>query len=212
MARKTSANVESTHGFHDIIGILLIGFALLLLVALLSYDLRDIPANVQPTNPSPRNWIGPFGAWMAYYWFLWVGGAAYELPGLLIFLGMGCFFHFFSYLRRRWVWTVVLFLCCIGLLDLYKPLLGRLENNIHSMAGGIVGVNLNKFFFGYFGTVGATIIFMMLFLISLLFLTNFQLGEWMRKVWARRAEAVTGMTADEQTLERRARELQKEKK
>src|SRR5437868_15230713 len=172
MARKTSANSESAHGFNDIVGIVLIGFALLLLVALLSYDLRDVPANGLPTNPAVRNWIGPFGAWLGYYWFLWVGGGAYELPGLLIFLGLGCFFHLFAYLRRRWVWTIVLFVCCIGLLDLYKSYLGRLESNIHSMAGGIVGVNLNKVFFGWFGTVGATIIFLMLFLISLLYLTN----------------------------------------
>src|SRR6185295_4247737 len=177
MARKTSAHSESAHGFNDVVGIVLIGFALLLLVALVSYDLHDVSANGLPTNPSPRNWIGPFGAWLAYYWFLWVGGAAYELPGLLIFLGLGCFFHFFAYLRRRWAWTLVLFVCCIGLLDLYHPYLGKLENNIHSMAGGIIGVNLNRFFFGYFGVAGATIIFLMLFFISLLFLTNFQLGE-----------------------------------
>src|SRR5207302_5538268 len=133
---------------------------------LLSYDPRDVSANVLPTNPSARNWIGPFGAWMAHKWFLWVGGAAYELPGLLVFLGLGCFFDFFAYLRRRWVWTVVLFGCCIGLLDLYKGHLSTLENNLHTTAGGTVGVNLNLYLFGYFGTVGATIIFMTLFLIS----------------------------------------------
>ena len=105
MARKTSANSESAPGFNDIIGIVLIGFALLLLVALVSFDWKDVPANGHPTNPSVRNWIGPFGAWMAQYWFLWVGGAAYEVPGLLIFRGLGCFFHVFSYLRRRWIWT-----------------------------------------------------------------------------------------------------------
>src|SRR4051812_22262792 len=77
MARKSSANSESTHGFNDIIGIVLMGFALLLLVSLLSYHPRDVSANGLPTNPSVRNWIGPFGAWMAYYWFLIVGAAAY---------------------------------------------------------------------------------------------------------------------------------------
>src|SRR5439155_7641157 len=136
----------------------------------------------------------------------------YELPGLLIFLGLVCFFHVFAYLRRRWIWTIVLFISCIGLLQLYHPYLGKLEDNIHSMAGGVVGVNLDKFFFGYFGTAGGTIIFLMLFLISLLFLTNFQLGEWLRALASRRAAARTGMNSDEQALERRAREVQKEKK
>ena len=118
MARKASADSDSAHGFNDVIGIVLMGVSVLLLVALLSYHPRDVSANGLPTNPSARNWIGPFGAWMAYYSFLSVGAAAYELPALLVFLGLGCFFDFFAYLRRRWVWTVVLFVCCVGLLDL----------------------------------------------------------------------------------------------
>src|ERR1051326_5390408 len=101
MARKASADSEFAHGFHDIIG--------LVLVALLSYQPRDVSANGLPTNPSAHNWVGPFGAWMAYYWFLWVGAAAYEVPALLLFLGLGCFFETFAYLRRRWLWAVVLF-------------------------------------------------------------------------------------------------------
>src|SRR3989442_5911973 len=117
MARKQS-QAERHHGFDDITGIVLLGIAALLLVALLSYHPRDVSANGLPTNPAVRNWIGPFGAWMAYYWFLWVGAAAYELPALLVFVGLGCFFEFFSYLRRRWVWAVVLLVCCIRLLDL----------------------------------------------------------------------------------------------
>src|SRR5439155_6912214 len=140
-------------------------------------------------------------------------GAGYELPGILIFLGLGCFFHFFAYLRRRWFWTVVLFMCCMVWLDLYRSYLGNLETNLHTrLAGGVVGHDLNQFFFGYFGTVGATIIFLMLFLISVLFLTNFQLGEWLRRIWGRRAEATAARTVDEEALERRARELEKERK
>jgi S-DNA-T family DNA segregation ATPase FtsK/SpoIIIE len=128
MARKSSANSESTHGFNDVIGIVLMGFALLLLVALVSYHPKDVPANGLPTNSSIHNWIGPFGAWIAYCWFWLIGAAAYELPAVLVFLGLGCFFDFFAYLRRRWVWTVVLLLCCICLLDLYNDSLQRLDH------------------------------------------------------------------------------------
>src|SRR5215471_18866733 len=94
MARKSNAANESAHGsahgFNDIIGIVLVGLSVLLLVAMLSYHPRDVSANSLPTNPSVRNWIGPFGAWMAYYAFFWVGAAAYELPALWFFLGLGC--------------------------------------------------------------------------------------------------------------------------
>ena len=211
MARKASAESESARGFNDIIGIVLLGFAVLLLAALLSYHPHDVSAVSLPTNPSVRNWIGPFGAWMAYYWFLWVGVGAYVLPLLLLFIGLGCFFDPFAYLRRRWAWSIVLFLCCIGLLDLYKEYLGNIERHLNTRAGGILGVNLNQQLFGYFGTAGATILFLMLYFMSLLFLTNFQLGEWLRTLWPRKAGA-SGALPTEQALEGRARELQKQTK
>src|SRR6266699_5451274 len=167
MARKPSQDAESVHGINDIIGIVLMSFAMLLLVSLLSYHPRDVSANGLPTNPSVRNWAGPFGAWMAYRWFWIVGAAAYELPAILVFLGLGCFFDFFAYLRRRWVWAVVLFLCCICLLGLYNQYLTRLNDNLYLPgAGGVLGVNLYEHVFRYFGTMGATIILVMLLMIS----------------------------------------------
>ena len=222
MARKASANSESSHGFNDIIGIVLMGFGVLLLVALLSYHPRDVSANGVPTNPAVRNWIGPIGAWMGYFWFLLVGAAAYELPALLFFLGLGCFFDFFSYLRRRWAWAVVLFLCCICLLDLYRGGLETLEHNLHIMAGGLIGVNLNRFIFSYFGTVGATIIFLILAFISILMLTNFQFGAWVRGLLAKSEKVSSPARAasngaekfspEEKVLERRAQDLKKQAK
>jgi len=178
MARKASADSEAAHGFNDIVGIVLVAFALLLLAALLSYDARDVSASHTPPNLSARNWIGPFGAWMVYYWVFWVGAAVYEMPAILLFLGLGCFFEFFAYLRRRWLWTVVLFVCCIGLFDLYNDHLSTLQRNLHTRSlGGIIGVNLHEYFFKYFGIPGATIIFLVLAFISVLLLTNFQFGQ-----------------------------------
>ena len=52
----------------------------------------------------------------------------------------------------------------------------------------------------------------MLYFISLLFLTNFQLGEWVRRLWGRRAAAQGEPTPEEAALERRARDLQKQAK
>ena len=210
MARKVSVHSESSRGFNDIIGVVLMGFAVLLLVALFSYHPRDVSANILPTNPSVRNWIGPFGAWMACGCFRWTGAAAYLLPVLLFLVGLGCFFDGFAYLRRRWAWEVVLFLCCMGLLDLYKDHFDTLQRNINAPAGGIIGLNLNQHLFDYFGTAGATIIYLMLYFISLLFLTNFQLGNWVRSIWGRRPAMARGQEVPEQTLDRRANDLQKQ--
>ena len=213
MARKVSANSESSRGFYDIIGIVFMCFAALLLAALLSYHPRDVSANALPPNPSVHNWIGPFGAWLAYGCFLTIGASAFVLPVLLFFVGLGCFFDAFAYLRRRWAWALILLVCCMGMLDLYREHLGELERNLGVTAGGVLGRNLNQHLCGEcFGTVGATIIFLMLYFISLLFLTNFQLGEWVRRIWDRRATAPGAETSEEATLERRSRDLQKQTK
>jgi DNA segregation ATPase FtsK/SpoIIIE, S-DNA-T family len=194
------------------------GSALLLLVALLSYHPFDTSDVLAPPYHPTRNWVGPFGAWVASKGLLWTGVAAYLLPFALMFVGLGCFFEMLAYLRRRWMWTIVLFVCCMGLLDLYKPYLSGLQDRLRTTPGGILGINLNQHIFGYFGVAGATIIFLMLYFISFLFLTNFQLGEWLRALWTRRTEgAMAGKTSDgremspeEKALEKRARELEKQ--
>ncbi len=213
MARKASASSGSPHGFHDIIGVVLMCFAALLLAALLSYHPRDVSANAVPQNPSVHNWIGPFGAWLAYYWFFWVGATAYLFPVLFFVVGLGCFLDAFAYLRRRWAWALVLVLCCMGLLDLYRDYFGKLHRNLNAEVGGIIGRNLNQHFLGEcFGTAGATIIFLMLYFISLLFLTNFHLGEWIRTLWGRRAAAGADLSPDGAALERQARDLQRQER
>ncbi len=223
MAKKAAPNAAAPRGFNDLIGIVLVLAALLLFCSLVSYDPFDTPDVRNPPNHSIHNWVGPFGAWMAREWLLWVGFSAGLLPLILALIGLGCFFEFLGSVRRRWPWTVVLFACCMGLLDLYKPFLSGAQARLNTTPGGILGTNLNLHLFSYFGTVGATIIFLALYFVSFLFLTDFQLGEWMRAVWARRSQtqaktaaptgataAPAGATAEEKALEKRARELEKQ--
>jgi len=107
----------------------------------------------------------------------------------------------------------------MGLLDLNKPVtfLAHWQRNYNAAsAGGWIGLMMNKYLFGHFGLVGASIIFATLYLISLLFLTNFQLGEWLRGLLARSpagtAKEEKDFSAEEKALERRARELERQAK
>ncbi len=219
MAKKAAPNSAPHHGFNDVIGIVLMGCALLLLVALLSYHSQDTSDVVNPPNHPVQNWIGPFGAWMARSWLAWLGVSAYLLPFALVFIGLGCFFEFLSFVRRRWVWIGVLFVCCTGILDLYSSWLSHVQTRLNIPSpGGFMGNGLNQTIFHNFGRAGATIIFGMLYFISFLYLTNFRLGEWLRGKRAARAEtAPTRKTAsdrelspEEKVLEKRARELEKQ--
>ena len=213
MARKESADAPSARGFGDIIGIVLLVLAVLLMGSLLSYDPRDVSANTAVPNSPAHNWIGPAGAWLGYVMVFIFGAGAFVLPVLLVAFGLAFLFQFLGYLLNRWVWAGVLFLCCLGLLHLYNDLFPGVARGLNApSAGGRVGMFEHEIFI-YFGRAGATIIYLALYFISLLFLTNFQLGEWLRMLWTRREEAVAaGIGAEEKALEQRKKELEKEER
>jgi S-DNA-T family DNA segregation ATPase FtsK/SpoIIIE len=180
MAKKASTDAPAHRGTSDVVGFVLMGLALLLLLALLSYHPFDTSDVLNPPMRPIRNWVGPIGAWIARRLVLWFGVASWTIPFILIFVGLGCFFEGLAYVRRRWVWTGVLFLCFMGMVDLYNSYLDNLRLKMHAMPGGFIGMNLNQHLFGAFGTAGATVIFIMLYFISFLYLTNFKLGDWIR--------------------------------
>jgi len=220
MARKASTDSESPHhGFNDIIGVALLAVALLLVVAQLSFDRNDLAINADPPNRPAHNWIGPLGARMAYVSFLLFGFSAYMLPLLLVAFGLAYWLEALSYLRRRWVWSAVLLVSCMGwlhLLDLphlrdNSAFISRARTAISAPSlGGFIGWTLYNYFFWMLGTMGAAIAYGALDLISLLFLTNFQLGHWVRAVWDRKGLAGERASAEEQALEKRARDLEKQ--
>jgi S-DNA-T family DNA segregation ATPase FtsK/SpoIIIE len=221
MARKASADPDSARGFNDIICVVLLAAAALLLVAQLSFDRGDLRVNQDPPNHPTHNWIGPLGAHMGHAAFFVFGFSGYMLPVLLAFFGLAFWFEPLSYLRRRWLWAAVLLLSCMGWLHLLdmphlrddKSWFTHVRQAISAPSlGGIIGLTLYDYFFWMLGSTGAGIVYGTLDVISLLFLTNFQLGEWVRGVWGRRGEAAEAKPAEEQALERRARDLKKQAK
>src|ERR1017187_7368661 len=197
MARKSGDAPNSNRGLNDVIGIVLILFiALPLLCAQFSFDVNDISFHTTRVNKPLHNWIGLIGAWLAYGSFFLLGGAAYLLPLLAGIFGVSYLFNFFGYLRERlaWslVWTAVLLVSVSGVLFMADDggHHGRfyLVKGIHS-AGGELGYltygQTRNWEFGFcmLGNLGATIVYSALGLISLLFLTNFHLGHWIRALW-----------------------------
>jgi S-DNA-T family DNA segregation ATPase FtsK/SpoIIIE len=218
MAKKGAPDEAPNRGLNDLIGVVLMGLAVLLLIAIFSYDANDRPENRLPPNNPIHNAIGPFGAWMAFQWIRGVGLAAYLLPFVLIFVGLGCFSQRLAFIRRRWAWAAVLFICCMGLADLFHTSLSGVHARLKASPGGTLGVLLNEYVFNNFGTAGAAIIYLMLVFISVLFLTNFQLGDWIRHLIGKRAElesikpvpSSSGPTVKEIALEKRKRELEQQ--
>ena len=130
--------------------------------------------------------------------------------------------HLRQHLRWSLLWSVLLLVSVTGLLYIMgenewgKKLSGKIGSQ---SVGGWLGytsygeTHNYRYGFSLLGGVGATIVYATLLLISVLFLTNFQFGEWLRHLWDRKMSAPPAENSpEEQTLERRARELQKQAK
>ena len=227
MSRKTPSN--SAHGFGDIIGVALLFAALLLVVAQWTFDRDDISFLTTHLNKPTHNLIGLLGAYLAWATFIPLGLVAYLLPALFALFGLAYLLNFLSHLRERLRWSLswagVLVASLTGLLYIMDNAgwFGKVRESIGSLsAGGWLGFltfgQTPRYEYGLslLGTMGATIVYLALCLISLLFLTKFRLGEWIRslleKVPSRPLREPEPESPENTALERRARELEKQAK
>ena len=220
MARKDNSEEQQPsppRGEGGIIGLILLAAAVLLLLAQFSFDKHDVSLNTAEPNSEIHNLIGRVGAHTANAGFFAFGAAAYLLPPLLVLIGLVPFLELLAHLRRRWPWCVALLLCLVGLFDLFPGAFGRIIANINApWAGGAVGHWLNQYLFKHFlGTVGATVVFVTLYVVGLIYLTNFALLDWARSLVLRGDDSAVSnsdASAEELALEKRAKELEKEAK
>src|SRR6516225_1387800 len=120
MSRKTDS--ASPSGRHDFVGGFLLLAAFLLLLAQLSFNAHDIGyLNSPPTRPA-HNFVGPIGAYLAWWIFVLLGVIAYFLPFLLAVFGAAYLLGFLSYIRDRLrsslLWSLGLLVSLTGLLFL----------------------------------------------------------------------------------------------
>ena len=118
MARKAASDQAEGHGRNDILGVIFFALSVIVLIALFTYDRKDLTINSVPPNPDVHNWIGVIGARAAFGLFFVFGAAAYLLPIVLFFLSLGYLLSFLTYLPRRWLWSSVLVFSCMGFLVL----------------------------------------------------------------------------------------------
>jgi DNA segregation ATPase FtsK/SpoIIIE, S-DNA-T family len=235
VTRKPDSTSNPESGFNDIIGIVLCALAVALLVAQCSFDRYDLSFVRNPPNHPTHNWIGILGAWLAYGSFFMLGAAAYvlpwlllgfglsHLPGILKFVGLERVSEAFQHLEQKWRsqvgWAVLLLFALAGLLhlaDVHHWMLGLRGRICAPSVGGWVGYTAFEYAFWMLSLPGSAIIYFTLIVVSLLFLTNFQLGGWIRQL----AEAAPApakaadpeASAEEVALSRKARELEQKKK
>jgi DNA segregation ATPase FtsK/SpoIIIE, S-DNA-T family len=222
MPRKDSEDKSSKgHGLHDVIGIVLIGVAALLFLSLFSHDPADL--NKEPAPTVINNWIGTIGAHLANAVFFFFGAAGYLVPCFLLLYGLAQFISTFEHLNRRWGWAIVMVIVTMEAFQLYGGALETLRLRLNApSAGGTFGMKLHDVAFAPFGTAGATIIIIVLYLIGLLYLTNHSFKELLAMARDLKpnfagAGADSGLATgkpdlSEKELEKKARELEKQAK
>ena len=156
---------------NELIGFLCITLAILMGLALLSYNPRDGAFNVSPANTDDqpaRNWIGPVGAYSADLLFQVFGFAAFLLPIALGLLG-------YRWVRSRAIDSQVATLVGYGLMLLSLPSLLSLwhvpEIRGAVPSGGLLGTVVSHGLRSGFNLAGANLV-AIAFLVVALFLTT----------------------------------------
>lgn len=224
MPRKDGT--PTPRGLAEVFGVALLAAALLLLAAQLSFDPGDLPFVRQPAHDPAHNWIGPFGAYLAYFFFHLVGLTAYLVPLAIALFGVAFLVGWPGHFRARpWRvlgWLALLVFSVSGLLHLANDTedMARLRDALNAPSlGGRAGWLLYKAQFGPYATgffllgqAGATIVYASLLLVSVMFLTDFHLATLIARWRERRDAELANLPPAERELRRRARELEKKKR
>jgi hypothetical protein len=231
---RKSDSTAAERGWDDYIGIVLCAAALALFIAQVFFDRYDLRIIQNPPNHNTHNPTGLAGAYLAYGLFFVLGAAAFLLPVFLLLFGLShlpAVTRFFgllwlddatSHLRERWrsqtIWSALLVFAFAGLFNLLGMARWFEGLRIRIAAphlGGWFGHSLFEYGFWMIGVPGSAIVFLTLLIIGALTLSNFRLGHWIVTLWeARRAISPLAPlpSREEIQLERRARDLEKQKK
>src|SRR5215510_11782693 len=88
MARRKIINRQNTTGpWNEIIGLILMGAALVIFLALISYDSADPSWNSVSEKTRARNWVGPMGANVSNALYQTFGIAALIVPLMIFVIG-----------------------------------------------------------------------------------------------------------------------------
>ena len=163
----------------EVTGVLLFFGGILLLLALVSFDLRDVPSwafgTHSPINETPSNFVGRVGAIVGRIVYFLFGGAAYFGAGALMGMGIAVFLGKVERLGIRMGWAFVFVLSWCTLLDLQQLILQgwKVRFDIPGPGGWFghqLGVALGRDVLGFLGSL---LIFTALALVSLILATGF---------------------------------------
>ena len=195
MAKLKPTRTGPTIG-QEVIALAILGTGILLLLALFSFDPRDLSFYSQPPQNPKANLVGPAGAYLGGILFLLFGLGSYLFPVVFIAGGLLLFFAKEVRYSQKFILLGILLVTGASLLQLAAPAFGpSLANPLFSgarglevtpspagkMPGGYIGYFLNdKFLAPILGQVGAVLVFGLSYLVVLVLLFEFRPAELAR--------------------------------
>lgn len=185
MARN--GNPAPNKHFGLLTGTALICIGLFVAVALITFDAGDLGFLREPPQNSPaKNYGGMIGAFLGFALLFIFGLSAYLVPIGLIAIGLGMMIEQLTSLQRRWPWMLVFFVTLSILLRHIELIFPHLTRELAqplriNSIGGLAGYLAYEYGFWLVGKVGIWIVCGMLMGISLLYLSDFRLRDWINQ-------------------------------
>ena len=213
--------------FQEAIGLILLGAATLIFLALISYDAKDLPsgswlASTSETNRHAHNFIGIAGAYVGGILYFLIGAASFLVPVTIFGMGALKLIRPESLLLRRIPWIVLFIVSGACLLQVQHSLLRDWPG-----PGGVIGLWLgHRFFELAFNKIGSLILLGGLYISSLVLMAGIHPVLLVRKLIAQgpvmmenfhqwrvaRANERGRLELERKRLENEARKLEKQLK
>jgi DNA segregation ATPase FtsK/SpoIIIE and related proteins len=176
--------------WNEIKGILLFAAALLVLISFLTFDFSDLQLFTSKVNHPVKNFAGLFGAYLGAIMFFIMGMSAYVMPILILIWAIARFSGIApnkSYFKVFGTFFLVLASSAMF------SMIGQGDNSIRFSLGGIVGLVFSDFLIRYLGPMGAIIVIIVLFLLSVLLATEFLLVPFLTALVQKVKDLVSAM-------------------
>ncbi len=181
--------------FNEVAGIAMIGFGILMLLALISFDYGDVPewmgGNANEADRPTSNMIGILGTIISWVALLLFGAAAFLISLGLIWLGTAYAFMEGSLTRRTWIGLacfVIVGACLLSVIEGNPQDKGNLymwaHNSGFRSSGGEVGNFIGKNVFEkLLNKTGSVIVLLVAYMVGLIMLTGLNPIKFTKLSW-----------------------------
>jgi S-DNA-T family DNA segregation ATPase FtsK/SpoIIIE len=176
--------------WNEIQAILLFAAALLVLVSFVTFDFSDLGLFTSKVNHPVKNFAGLFGAYLGALMFFIMGMSAYVIPVLILVWAIA---RFSGIMPQKLYFKVFGTFFLVLASSAMFSMIGQGDNSVRFRLGGIVGLVFSDFLIRYLGPVGAIIVIVVLFLLSVLLATEFLLIPFLTTLAQRAGDIILNM-------------------